>query len=248
MNAAKGKYLKFLFDDDVLHPFCVQYMVEALLNSAGQQTKLVFSPRGTIDFNGRHTGTLNPLRIRKDTVLQGTELIRYMSLNLQNPIGEFTSVLFRAEDLANDASNYELFTLRGTPWLGLGDVALFMYLCSNGNAIALSQVLSYFRVHSGSNSNPAYNSEWRYAVTDWSLAVDFAISNGVLQRIERFRARRRLLSFLQGFGKASAVLSPHMDEEIEKVLEHAEGSLERLFFDWKRGGVPLVRGRFPFAQ
>ena len=48
---AKGHYIKPLFDDDLLHPFCVQRMVEAA--EGFPDVGLVFSASSVIDIDNR---------------------------------------------------------------------------------------------------------------------------------------------------------------------------------------------------
>lgn len=54
---ASGEYIKYLFDDDVLNPFCIQYLLQALETTQNRGTKLAFSPRYFIDERNQVTNS-----------------------------------------------------------------------------------------------------------------------------------------------------------------------------------------------
>ncbi|MFW8588597.1 glycosyltransferase family 2 protein [Rhizobium beringeri] len=66
-NLADGEYIKFLFDDDILNPFCVQFLFETLEESRHLGTRLAFSPRYLIDGENRITSLVNHFGIADET-------------------------------------------------------------------------------------------------------------------------------------------------------------------------------------
>ena len=91
-RVARGAYLKFLFDDDILHPFCVQYLVEALEAEASRGATLAFSPRVKIDSDNHPVEQIDAFAGRSGRLVPGSEVIRRMATTILNPIGEFTTV------------------------------------------------------------------------------------------------------------------------------------------------------------
>ncbi len=154
-RVSRGVYLKFLFDDDILHPFCVQYLVEALEAEAPRRAILAFSPRVKIDGDNHPIERMDSFAGRSDRLLQGSEIIRRMAISMLNPIGEFTTVLFRRNDIFDRSGELQIMSVEGVHWRGLSDVALFIDLCARGPAVIVDEVMSYFRVHTQSNSDPA---------------------------------------------------------------------------------------------
>lgn len=180
IGLAQGEYIKFLLDDDILHPFCVQNLLGALEASKGHNTTLAYSPREFIDEDNnvlRHVNILNITGGIK--IIDGAECIRIMTANLNNFIGELTTVMFRRAD----ALGYEPASLLDFPDMtarGLGDVIAWINLATKGNIVAHPATLSYFRQHPGSNSDPAANPEFVYCVTEWRDIVEHMIASGQL--------------------------------------------------------------------
>jgi glycosyltransferase involved in cell wall biosynthesis len=211
---AQGAYLKFLFDDDLLHPFCVQYLVEALEREAPRGATLAFSPRIKIDRDNRPIERIDAFAGRIDRLLDGREVIRQMASTMLNPIGEFTTVLFRRNDIFDRNGDLQIMSVEGVHWRGLSDVALFIHLCEKGAAVMVEDVLSYFRVHTHSNSDPAANPEWFYAVADWKLVLDYALERRLLSRNEIVAGYRNLIQLLSD----QQVVVPALRDEFAKVL------------------------------
>lgn len=183
---AKGEYLKFLFDDDMLHPFCVQYLVEALEETASRNTLLAFSPRQIIDVENKEVELVNLFSAVVRTVIPGKSIITRMASDLINPIGEYSTVLFRKRDVIDAVGSPRLGEVEGEEWRGLGDVATWISLALKGDFVIHPATLSYFRVHEQSNSNPVTNPEWIYCVSDWKKLVDWSYRRGFSERPPAF--------------------------------------------------------------
>ena len=145
-----------------------------------------------------------------------------MATSILNPIGEFTTVLFRRKDIFDRNGELQIMTVEGTHWRGLSDIALFVHLCDRGPAVVTEDVLSYFRVHTQSISDPASNPEWFFAVADWKLVLDYAI-------------RRRLLTqddVAAGYGNLIRLLTdqqafvPALHDQFAEVLDRVRSDLE----------------------
>ncbi|MBX8519663.1 glycosyltransferase [Pseudomonas cichorii] len=144
ISQARGEYIKFLYDDDILVPDCVRLQFDVLHDSP--DIKLVSATRKRIDSNGDllpdNLATLNPFG--KNVVLDGPELVSFLSQNPVNFVGEPSSVMCRREDVL--AFGQDIMSLNQTLIWGLGDVALYLKLLRQGNLAMLARTLSYFRV------------------------------------------------------------------------------------------------------
>lgn len=217
MSVAKGDYIKFLFDDDILHPFCTQYLVEALEETADKDVKLAFSPRRTIDDRNHPIELINPFGITSTTVMEGREIIRQMALTLLNQIGEFTTVLFRKKDLVGADGTVQFMTIDGTLCPGLADVAVFAELCAKGNAVIVPDTLSFFRVHPASNSNPDKNGNWPNLITDWRHVIDLAAGERIIEASELYAAYAHLVEHIKSWRHAYPEFSAAFDRELEDI-------------------------------
>ncbi len=111
MKHANGKYIKFVFQDDLIMPDCLEKMIH--LMESNQTIGLVFSKREIIHnnennehkqwldrFQNLHT-TWNSFSWKERNIVRGTRLLKDQNLLLEplNKIGEPTAVMFRKDCL-----------------------------------------------------------------------------------------------------------------------------------------------------
>jgi len=141
---ARGEYIKFLYDDDVIVPDCVRLLVDALENTPG--VSLVSSRRRLIDEKGEFltdiAATCFPFE--QDTILNGKDVVSFWGDYTVNFVGEPSSVLCRREDLL--AFGNGIFSLAEQEVHWVGDLAIYSKLLLQGNLALLSRPLSYFRI------------------------------------------------------------------------------------------------------
>ncbi|MGV7211225.1 glycosyltransferase family 2 protein [Oxalobacteraceae bacterium A2-2] len=156
--SGKGHLIKPLFDDDILHPFCVERMV-AVMNM-DPKVQLVFSASQVINSDNERTETRRPYEASGS--MPGRDMHRSMALGMRNFVGEFTTIMFRREQLWNIGWK-DLFRIGSHDFTkGLADVAAYCNLVGDGNAFYIDEELSYFRrdqrlqSNSNINSNPNF--------------------------------------------------------------------------------------------
>lgn len=143
-SLARGQFIKFLYDDDVLHPDCIA--AQAAVLRAHPDIALVTSRRRRIDARGKtlpdtlHTAPIFPA----DTRLEGRALVRFLGQHPHNFIGEPSAVMCRRTDLA--AFGERLMDLDGQPIQWFGDLAMYTKLLQQGDLAYLAAPLSDFRV------------------------------------------------------------------------------------------------------
>ena len=142
---ARGEYLQWCMDDDILHRDKLWVMAQALRDNP--DVALVSSQRAFIDMDG------NPLsddggRIITDDAqwrcYKGVEVGRFLLSNVSNFIGEPSAVLFRRQDLQH---HYWGADCRG--YKTISDVAMWLELLSKGDFLLFREPLSYYRRHAG---------------------------------------------------------------------------------------------------
>jgi hypothetical protein len=200
----------------------VQYLVEALEAEAPRGATLAFSPRVKIDSDNHPVERIDAFSGRSGRLLPGSEVIRRMATTILNPIGEFTTVLFRRSDIFDRNGDLQIMSVDGVHWRGLSDVALFVDLCSRGPVVMVEDVMSYFRVHALSNSDPASNPEWFYAVADWKLVLDYAIGLGILSQDETAAGYGNLIQLLTD----QQIYVPRLRDQFGEVLKRVRRDIE----------------------
>lgn len=152
---AQGDFIKFLNDDDALDPRCVSTLLAAFRSDP--DVTLATSCRTRIDEAGR-TLPDQPatMPILPDTrVVAGHSLANTMIGAGLNVVGEPTTVLFRKDDLADQAPRYFRFDDIEGP--GIIDMVTWAALLLRGDAVCFRERLSSFRIHAAQSQRaPGY--------------------------------------------------------------------------------------------
>jgi len=147
LERARGEFVKFLCDDDLLAPTCVSSLLEAF--RLAPDISLATSRRQRIDDDGRclpdQPATL-PI-VGESSVIAGYSLANAMLMVGLNTVGEPSTVLFRKADLLDQAPEY--FRFDGVAGRGIIDMVTWSALLLKGDAVYLSDCQSSFRFHRG---------------------------------------------------------------------------------------------------
>lgn len=216
---AQGEYIKFLFDDDLLHPFCVQYLLESLEETRDKNTKVAFSPRNFINERNKITNYINYFKVDRSLfVLPGRDYIRLTAINHVNLIGEYSTAMFRKEDCFDDDQTFCLYRLKDGYFPGTLDLSAWVEIAQHGNFVAHPQVLSYFRQHSNSSSNHKTSKTFIYIIKYYEVILNFANSKGYLLNGDNIVAYRNLLKeYRYWMGDF-----PELGEDIKRIEEYLE--------------------------
>jgi glycosyltransferase involved in cell wall biosynthesis len=144
---ARGEFVKFLCDDDLLAPTCVARLLDAFRRAP--DVTLATSHRQRIDADGHRLGdqpATVPI-VGTDTLIAGYTLLNAMLMAGLNVVGEPSTTLFRKEDLLDQAPDY--FCFDGVPGHGIIDMVTWSALLLRGDAVYLRESLSCFRIHPG---------------------------------------------------------------------------------------------------
>ena len=165
---SSGAYVKFLFDDDVLEPRCVEKMATCLRDHP--DVTLVTSHRRLIDNQGKLVNEIEATRrlVAEDSRVNGAWLIDEMLRKQQNYVGEPSTAMFRRADIQEIAPDF--WTLGGINFMGNADVTVWISLLAQGDGIYLTESLSRFRLHPDQTSkDPTIHELCRAA---WHRAVN----------------------------------------------------------------------------
>lgn len=146
IREARGEYVKFLYDDDLLMPGAVSALLGALQRHPS--AVMASARRRLIDEHDQHSGesllTLFPFK--QDVLIEGRELVSFLGQHIYNFIGEPSSVMCRRADVL--AFGDGIMSLEGRVMEWLGDITLYIKLLRHGDLIMLAEPLSCFRVSS----------------------------------------------------------------------------------------------------
>ncbi len=146
-SLARGEFVKFLCDDDLLAPRCVAELLDAFRRAP--DVTLATSRRRRIGERGEPLPDLpatTPI-VGADTLIAGHTLANAMLLAGLNTLGEPSTVLFRKREFP-DAATHD-FHFRGETGHGVIDMVMWTSLLMKGNAVYRSAALSSFRSHPG---------------------------------------------------------------------------------------------------
>ncbi|GGC07648.1 glycosyltransferase family 2 protein [Pseudoduganella buxea] len=153
LYSAKGVYVKPLFDDDLLHPFCVERMVAAF--SGRDDVSMVFAASQVIDAGNLRTETRRPYEASGQ--MRGADLHRNMTLGMRNFVGEFTGIMFRRSTLWQIGWQRLFHVGSHDCTIGLADIAAYFNFAAHGAVFYVDEELSYFRRDATLQSNSNYN-------------------------------------------------------------------------------------------
>lgn len=145
MKEARGEYIKFLNDDDLLDIECVERMVQSLRDYP--DITLVTSKRQRIDQHGAPLADIAATQapVAADSMIEGLSLGTALMLSQINFVGEPSTVLFRRDDMIEVTPDF--MSLDEQPIAWASDVAIFLNLALRGNTVYLIEPLSSFRIH-----------------------------------------------------------------------------------------------------
>jgi hypothetical protein len=165
LREARGEFVKYLNDDDLLAPDCVATLVASFREAP--DVVLASSCRRRIDEEGRalpdQPATM-PIADRA-ILVSGVSLANAMLVVGLNIVGEPTTAMFRRSDFP--VEDEDPFAFDGVAARGLVDMTMWASLLPRGNAVWHAQALSGFRIHPGqSQRNPDKTRRSSAAVRD----------------------------------------------------------------------------------
>ena len=164
---ARGEFLQWCMDDDILLPDKLTVMVDAFLQDS--KVTLAASQRGVIDGEGKFLGVWRRLSFLYGThrIFDGADIGKLTLVNQVNFLGEPSAVLFRRRDLTH---HYWRAESRG--YTVISDCAMWLELLEHGDCVIFSRPLSLYRRHDdqeGQNVDVVVRSriEWRHLIEEY---------------------------------------------------------------------------------
>lgn len=183
LSLVSGDYIKYIFDDDLIYPHCIDSMIgwlykidESIRNDIG----IVTSSRHLIDSNSTIYGELREKKIDNVTLVKGINCIKRILIAQDNFIGEFSTVMFNAKfiDFDNPMNLYYYYDEKYQ--YGLFDVLTYLKILKKSNLLYIPHSLSAFRKHSDAGSDPVNNTSFHIVVSDWFRLIETSLKIGLI--------------------------------------------------------------------
>ena len=218
-NLASGEYIKYLFDDDVINPFCVQFLLEAMEQTRNLGTKIAFSPRYFINEHNHITSLVNHFKIADELkFIDGKTFIKSTAITHMNLIGEYSGILLRREDCFDQNGVFDLIRVdEDGVFRGIMDLTAWVKLARSGGLIGHPHPLSYFRQHSTSTSNPAANPVFINGVLAYETIMDMAQTEGYLTPDELMASMQRLMGHYHYWLPTFPEVGPRIERLAERL-------------------------------
>ena len=210
---ARGKYVKFLNDDDRLHPRCVETLAGVL--ESNPPVALATSRRAVIDERGEAQADIpstTPLA-HVSSFMSGRELGDFCLVNGMNLVGEPTTVMFRRADVAIEGG--AIFRWAGHDFHCLADLSLWLRLMAKAIAYYAATPLSEYRRHRDQEQRgPEAALE---CLVERELILGRAASLGYLAHAEQRKAAVRAVRHMAAPFSALARDHPRLREPLEAM-------------------------------
>lgn len=193
---ASGRYVKFLWDDDLLLPQSLEVLVAT---AKAHRAQLAFHHRYFVDSNGRPEPSFAPVAAGQVSDFTSDDLFRLLvsrNAQFQNVIGEPSNLMVETACLRS-LPNPFAFGSRRVRFLD--DIALFLNLAAAGcRTVGVGIPLSAFRHHDEQMSD-AHSQVSSSGLYEWELVNRWSADNGhvepedcvaMLQRLRLAYTRR----------------------------------------------------------
>ena len=206
IRLARGEYVKFLLDDDLLQPDCVQKLVSAIRKYP--DATLVSSWYQLIDEQGEKFD-VRKLDHSEPLVSSPGGGAPHILMSARNPIGPLTTSMFPRRALPLGLGPWFFHTGSPNQYFGLIDMTIILDLAFQGRAIILPEYLSAMRMHSEQLSNPEKNPRAIHTIRSWLPLVEDAHAFGLITDAQHRSALNTILDQFRRFLKMFPAL--HQD-------------------------------------
>ena len=218
---ARGELVKFLNDDDLLEPRCVEGLVGGF--DFDPRVSLVTSRRRPIDEEGRtvqgHFASQPIAHV--SCLIPGHELGNIVLINSVNFIGEPSTAMFRKRDLALEGEG--VFTWGGHDYHCLADLSLWLRLLARGHAFYQALTLSAYRIHAG-QQQALEAMDVTCVVERYRLARE-ARKHGFLAQLDQYRAAITMPLKMARNALQAKSLAPAARDELEALAAQVTAEL-----------------------
>lgn len=146
IREARGKYIKFLSDAEILEPCCVETLISGLVSQ--QLCRVAASKRSRINPKGELLPDLvsTCALVNNKSIIKGRDLLRTQSRVNYSLLGELTSSMFYRDDVMElMADDSPLFVINNEPVIGVEGMLLYSKLLAKTDLVWFPEALCSVR-------------------------------------------------------------------------------------------------------
>lgn len=145
VSAARGKYIKFLSDADLLKPACVSTLVSGLMTQP--ECRVAASRRERVGPQGEVLPELisTSALYSENSIINGQDLLRNQTLKAYSLPGEMTAALFYREDLTSSLIDHSLLTTGDPALQAVPALVIFHHLLRHSHLLWFATPLCSIR-------------------------------------------------------------------------------------------------------
>ena len=239
-HLAKGEYLQWLMDDDILLDGKIEKMMQAFRENPA--ARLVTSRRAVIDGAGRLQPNPYAAGVPESeaaySVFEGEAVGRETLLGWKNFLGEPSAVLFRRADLKH---HYWHAESRG--YKTISDVAMWLELLEGGDCVFFQKPLSCYRRHEAQEGQQA--AVILLSRLEWLRLIGEYFERRVyIKTEEEYRKPLELLygEYLAERDRFDRTAAEEMWREYEEAMRSVRRTLEKMKEKERRHGERERKG------
>jgi glycosyltransferase involved in cell wall biosynthesis len=208
---SKGRYVRYLYDDDVIYPRSTEVLVDLL--KAHDGCAMAWHQRDVIDEHSRLLGRLDFLKEKRWAVIDRDLMLSNLS-TMANFIGEPSFTMFDRKHHPDFRFNrYEDFDLRF-----LWDVGSCLEAAKHGPAVGSCEHLGGFRIHDQQISNAA-KPNYVFGCIEWELVFRNELVRGRMDEDKAYDVLKRMRRLYDIKMPQAPALLPFR-ERLDHDLEH----------------------------
>jgi glycosyltransferase involved in cell wall biosynthesis len=218
LRRASGEYIKYLHQDDLLEPACIERLARPL--RFDRTVTLATSSRQRIDETGAVLAAADHVAYHRfrphNTKVPGQEVVRFLVTTLANQLGEPSVPLFRNGVVEPERA----FELDGVTYSYMNDMALWTNLLNAGDLSWHADALSCFRTHASQRS--AQLDESVTVAAELAAYIVYGLNHGYIRSFTEFtRVASALMQYLERLEACIAETPPATQERLAKQLRLA---------------------------
>ena len=216
IRLARGEFVKFLLDDDLLDPHCIDAMLRGFDDYPG--ATLVAGWYRLIDAQGNERKLRRP-EVDGPVVSSPGGSGGPMLVSARNPIGPLTTSMFRRRSFPLGIGPF--FFITGAPdrYFGLIDMSIILDLAFTGRVVILPETLSAMREHPDQLSNHRNNPRLIHSIRSWLPLIEDAYAFGLITEQQH---RIALLKVLDQFRRFVRTFPP-LREDVARLETRLAG-------------------------
>ena len=223
---AKGRYVRYLYDDDVLYPRSTEVLLSLLKSNEG--CAMAWHQRDVIDEGSRLLGRPDFLGTARWAVLEREHVVANLAAKA-NFIGEPSFVMFDRDRHPDFRFNrYDDFDLRF-----LWDVGSCLEATKHGRAAGSSEFLGGFRRH-GDQISAAASPNYVFGCIEWELVFRNEFVRGRMTEEAAYDVLGRVPRLYERYRDVAPAVEPFLEALREDLAAHRLAENAPRFFDrWR---------------